>query len=90
MNHCGCCLKEKDIVGVASIPFIAMSIAWCRDCLAAGAIPYSACVTNTALCEGWEHTNEAWQELVKLSLTYHGKSFEEFERDVAQSMKEMP
>lgn len=89
IGECGCCHKEKPIIGVACIPGIPMSIAWCEDCLRSGAIPYEAAVCNTAMCGGLDHTNEVWQELVDVTLTYHGKTHEEFNMAVANAFESM-
>lgn len=87
---CECCNKKKEIlVGVASIPFVPISIAWCSECLQSGAIPYWACVANTAACGGLEPTNEEWQGLVELSLKYHNKSLKDFNDDVNKAIKEL-
>jgi len=46
---CECCQKKKPLVGVASVPGIPVSIAWCHDCLQAGVIPYSMAVAQVFL-----------------------------------------
>ena len=75
-------------MGVACIPYMPMSIAWCQACLHAGVIPYWAAVANTAMCGGLPNTNEGWRSLVELSVPYHGKSMETFLVDVAKAIKE--
>lgn len=83
---CGCCDKDKEIVGVACIPGMPMSIAWCVDCLRSGAIPYGAAVTNTAMCGGLDKTNKEWQALVAVTLDYFDKTPTQFNEDVAKEM----
>jgi hypothetical protein len=87
-DSCGCC-GEEPAVGVASIPFIPMSIAWGRKCLEAGVIPYWAAVSNTAACGGFEHTNEEWRYLVEITLAYFGKQHDDFLVDVARDIEAM-
>lgn len=86
---CECCGKKGPLVGVASIPFIPMSIAWCQSCLHAGVLPYWAAVANTASVGGIEQTNEGWQNLVEITLEYFGKSKAEFLLDVTKAEKEL-
>jgi hypothetical protein len=88
-TRCECCNRERPIIGVACLPYIAMSISWCKECLQAGAIPYWACVSNTAACGGWEHTSAEWQALVQLSLCYHKKPEAQFLADVAQALLDL-
>lgn len=80
---CGCCNKDRPIVGVGCVPGIAMSIGWCQKCLISGAIPYDMAVANTACCGGLEFCNEAWRQLILTTLKYFEKSLDEFNRDVA-------
>jgi ribosomal protein S27AE len=87
-NLCDCC-HDEPAVGVASIPYIAMSIAWGSKCLEAGVIPYWAAVANTVACAGFEETSGDWQELVRLTLDYFGKSMDDFLAEVARDMEEM-
>lgn len=88
-GKCECCNEEKELIGVASIPFIPMSIAWCQDCINANVIPYWAAVANTACCDGLDNTNEEWKEWVKRTLKYFNKTDKEFKDDVDKSIKEM-
>lgn len=92
---CECCNQKKPLVGVACIPGIPMSIAWCRECLEADVIPYWAAVSNTACCmltpdhDVLHGTNEEWKALVTRSLAYHKKTMEQFEKDVRLADAEM-
>lgn len=36
---CECCLRKKDLIGVASSGLAPMSIAWCRECILISAEP---------------------------------------------------
>ena len=87
LGKCQCC-NDEPAVGVASLPGIAMSIAWGEKCLKADIIPYWAAVANTACCDGLENTNPEWQDLVKATLDYFGKSMTEFTADVDKSLEE--
>lgn len=85
-EKCGCCDKEKDIIGVACIPFMPMSIAWCQDCLEAGAIPYNMAVWNTSMIGSYDLSNEGWKEIVDKTILYFNKSKEQFDADVAKEL----
>lgn len=84
---CECCNVNKAI-GVASIPGIPMSIAWCRPCLDAGAIPMWAAVCNTAMAGGYEHAAPWWREVVDDTLAYFGVTMEDFNAMVAAEITE--
>src|SRR3990172_345239 len=39
-GKCECCLQKRELIGVASIPGLPMSIAWCEECLTTDCLPY--------------------------------------------------
>jgi hypothetical protein len=82
LGKCNCC-NEREAIGVASIPGIPMSVAWCLPCVQSGAIPYWAAVANTACISGMENAAEWWKETVDVTLAWHNKTREEFDSDVA-------
>ena len=81
--------NERESIGVCCVPGVPYSAAYCRECLAAGAQPYHILVANTACCSGLEHCNDYWKKVVDTTLQYIGKSEEEFQADVALSIKDM-
>lgn len=83
---CDVCGEHKE-VGVASVPGVPMSVAYCTDCLRANAHPYEIMVINTALCGGYDHSSEWWQQMVDDTLAHLGKTREQFDRDVEVEMK---
>lgn len=83
LGKCQCC-ERNPAVGVAAIPGIAMSIAWCGKCLEAGAIPYWVAVANTAMIGGWSDAAPWWTETVEDTLRYFGKDFDEFLQEVEE------
>ncbi len=85
MPTCEVCGKSKAI-GVASVPGVPYSAAYCKECLEANAHPYFILVANTACCGGFDKTCPEWQDMVRDTLAYLGKSAEQFEKDVAESM----
>lgn len=86
---CEVCLKNAP-VGVCAVPGVPMSCAYCAECLAAGAHPWVIVVTNTALAgERLEDTVPWWQELAHATMKHLGKTREEFDVDVASSLKLM-
>lgn len=88
-SRCECCEEVKPIVGVASIPGMPISIAWCRNCLESGAIPYWAAVANTAMCGGLDNCNDEWKKIVTDTLFYFGKSIDDFAVDVDKDKEKM-
>lgn len=85
---CECCNTIQKIVGVSSIPGMPISIAWYEKCLHSGAIPYEIAVFNTSMCDGLEHCSQFWKDLVQVTIAYHGKSEEQFQKDVTIAMEE--
>jgi hypothetical protein len=59
---CDVCGRERRI-GVASLPFAAMSVAFCHECLREGAYPLWALHACAEICGGYAQTNEWFQSL---------------------------
>jgi hypothetical protein len=53
-DACDVCGTGKSI-GVACVPAVPISVAYCKKCLNHGAHPYGILRTNVALCGGREH-----------------------------------
>ena len=85
IGKCDCCNKEPPI-GVAALPGIPISIAWCSKCLAANIIPIWAAIANTACIGGMNGAADWWKELIERSLVYHNYSREQFEANVAHEI----
>jgi hypothetical protein len=86
IGKCNCC-NDREAIGVAAIPGIPMSVAWCLPCLQSGAIPYWAAVANTSLIGGIEAAAEWWKDLIEDTLAWHNKTWEEFQADVAEELR---
>lgn len=80
---------EREEVGVAFVPGVSMSIAYCIECLRANAHPYGIMVINTALIDGYDNASGWWQQMVDDTLAHLGKTREQFDRDVEIEMKAM-
>lgn len=80
--------NEREAVGVCStsIPY---SAAYCEECLQAGVDPYWVVVANTACINGLEHSNDEWKEQVNRTLKHLNKTKEQFNIDVAKSIKDL-
>jgi len=63
---CDVCNKEE-IFGVASIPGIPMSVAYCKNCINADAHPIWAIRGNIVCCGGVEHINPNYLNTVVYS-----------------------
>lgn len=83
MTTCEVCNKN-DSVGVAAIPGVPMSCAFCAECLEANAIPWWAAVANTACCGGLGNTAPWWRHIVFCTCNHLGKSLAEFTNEVNQ------
>jgi hypothetical protein len=82
---CDVC-EKNEALGVASLPGIPMSVATCRDCLRAGAIPLWAAVANTVCIGGMNESAPWWTEVVDATLTHLGVSREDFDAMVAEDL----
>lgn len=87
-NKCDCC-GGPDAVGVAAVPFLPISIAWCVKCLKAEVLPFDLMAFNTAMIGGMENANGEWADWVERSITYHGKTHAEFDAAVKAAEKEL-
>ena len=83
---CDTCGKSP-IRGVAAIPFIPMSVAYCQECLSANAHPWWALVANQAcIRDPLEDSHPEWQQMVADTCAHLGKTREQFDADVAESI----
>lgn len=88
LGKCDCCNKEPSI-GVAALPGMPMSIAWCTKCLQAEVIPIWAAISNTACIGGMNDAAQWWIELIERSLKYHNYSRDQFDANVAHEIATM-
>lgn len=87
---CNVCSKSK-AKGVAAMPGVAGSFAYCKGCLEANAHPYPMIVINTALLGQYPDagtdvlasTADWWIDMVECTLTHLEISREKFDADVA-------
>jgi len=84
---CEVCDKNPG-VGVAAVPGVPISVAYCRECLEANAHPYWIVVTNTAMIGGLDHTAEWWVDIVTSTLAHLDITREQFDADVALQAQE--
>jgi len=83
---CECCGAPAIGVASTSIPY---SAAYCQSCAEAGYDPYWVLVSNTAMCNGLENTNEEWQKHVKIGLVFYDKSLDQFNTEVQTAISDM-
>jgi hypothetical protein len=81
-NKCEVC-NERPPIGVACIPGLPMSVAYCQECVQVNASPYWALVSQTAMLNGMENAAPWWHEQVEISLNHLGKTRAQFDADVA-------
>lgn len=86
---CNVCRKNKAI-GVASVPGVPISVAYCMDCLEAGAHPIGIMIANTACLGGLDRAAGYWKYMVYDSLYRIGKDLEWFNTEVEKAIKEFP
>lgn len=84
---CDVCNKNES-VGVACIPMVPMSVAYCRECLQANSHPMYVLIANTVCIGGLEHANEDWKEMVMCSLKHQDKTLEWFNAQVKEGIDE--
>lgn len=86
---CDVCGRKTDVVSCSST-MGACSFSYCSKCLSAGAEPYHAMVSGIASAGKWpDEIGEAYQEIVRNSLKYLGRSEEQFQKDVDTAIKDM-
>jgi hypothetical protein len=85
---CDAC-KKNEAVGVACVPAVAMSCAYCKPCLEANNHPMWILTANTACIGGLDKSADFWREMVMDSLKAQGKTLEWFNAEVAREMAEM-
>jgi hypothetical protein len=88
LGQCQVCGKEE-AVGVACSGLGAVSLAYGRSCLDAGAEPYDLLVATVAMCGGRAFTAEWVPAVIAASLIVAGKTLAEFDADVAKVAEEM-
>jgi hypothetical protein len=80
---------ENPEVGVAAVPGVPMSVAYCEECLRANAHPYGIMVINTSLVGGYDQAAEWWQEMVDDTLRHLDKTRQQFDLDVDHELREL-
>jgi hypothetical protein len=88
MTTCETC-GGGNVVGVASVPGIPYSAAYCRACLEANAHPWFILVGTTAACGGLEKMHDAWLEMVEDTCLRLGKMRAQFDADVKQVTEDL-
>jgi hypothetical protein len=87
MPMCEVCKKNVS-VGVACVPGIPYSAAYCEECLKANAHPYGILVAEVAVAGGLENLAPWFREMVSSTLKHIGKTQEEFDQDVKDTDNE--
>ena len=85
---CEVCGKNE-AVGVACVPMVPMSCAYCSECLRVNAHPWGVLVANTICIGGLDQANEEWKQMVQDTCTHLGRTLEQFNLAVEQGIKEM-
>lgn len=85
---CEVCRKNESI-GVASSGLVAMSNAFCRDCLIKGAEPYGNIVSTLYIIgRSWEeNVDEYLSKIIEVTLEITGKTMEQLREDVNEALK---
>jgi len=88
MPLCEVCNK-REAIGVACVPGVPYSAAYCAECAKAGAEPLDILIANTAACGGLLHTAQWWKDTVQDTLNYLGKDITWFEERVEECQKQL-
>ena len=78
-----------EVVGVAAVPGVPISVAYCHTCLHAGVAPLKIVITQTALNNGYENSANWWQELVDRTLKYLNYRRDLFDERVKSEVDEI-
>lgn len=90
MNKCNACGKETDQLYAVCSMFGAFTIGVCEECLNSGRDSYSLMVSDIACCGRFpDDINEAYREEVRQQLKLHGKTEEQFIRDIDAMNKDI-
>lgn len=89
MPKCEVCDERTSIV-VFCVPGMPVSAAYCQKCLDANAHPWVYLVANAACCDGLEHCAAWFVEMVDDTCKFLGKTREQFDAAVRQSMEHLP
>lgn len=72
---------SNSVLGVACVPGVPYSAAYCKECLNANAHPWKILVANTCCLGGWHNAADWWKEMVEATCCRLGKTLEEFHAD---------
>lgn len=73
-------------LGVACVPGLPISVAYCEDCLRAGAHPYETLVIATADLGGLDDSADWWKEMVQNTLKHLKIPWSQFFADVDEAI----
>lgn len=85
---CDVCEKNLEI-GVACVPGLPISVAYCQQCLNANAHPWWTLVAGTALNNGLENCADYWKKMVQDTCVHLGRTLEEFNQDVQKDLDKL-
>lgn len=86
---CDVCHSAASI-GVAAMPAVAISMAYCQRCLDANAHPWELLVANTAMIGGYEEAADFWRQMIEDTCRHLGKSRAEFDAEVCAFFEALP
>ncbi len=80
--------QTNNAIGVAAVPGIPYSAAYCAPCIKANAHPWWLMVGNTADMGGLEDSADWWVEMVEDTCRHLGRPMSEFNSAVAAAINE--
>ena len=89
LKQCDCCKKRVANINAVSSIFGAFTLSVCGDCALSGRDSYDLMVSDIACCGRFpDDINEAYREEVRYQLKLHGKTEEQFIKDVDDCNKD--
>lgn len=88
MNICEVCDKNES-VGVACVPGIPYSAAYCIECLKANAHPWHILVAQAACVGGMEFLHEDFIQMIECTCKHLDKTLDQFKKEVQISINEL-
>ncbi|MFA5377486.1 MAG: hypothetical protein WC455_17175 [Dehalococcoidia bacterium] len=82
---CDAC-GERPAVGVAGVPMVPMSGAYCLTCLQTNNHPMYVLIANTICCDGLENCRKEWVDMVLCSLGAQRKTLDWFNAEVQKGI----
>lgn len=77
---CDVCQKNQ-VIGVAAVPYMPISVGYCQECLDAHAYPFKLLVANAWMMDGLDNASEDFKQMVADTMKHLGLTQADFDRE---------